>query len=161
MLLKQLVWNLLLGMVQVFRVALALALGVFAHADEHDSCPGWAASGECEANPGYMLASCRQSCAQYAAPVRVIISPVPTPGAVESCIGAPAPTPDTATRIGAPFTLGSLAVGCWRFTCFDVALSPSRRPVGRSPTRSSTSQRPPLMAPSCRSSKNSGAASPS
>lgn len=30
--------------------------------DNADGCSGWAAGGECEANPGYMLANCRRSC---------------------------------------------------------------------------------------------------
>jgi hypothetical protein len=30
--------------------------------DENKECPGWAAIGECEANPGYMLSFCRKSC---------------------------------------------------------------------------------------------------
>jgi hypothetical protein len=32
-------------------------------ADENANCPGWASTGECEANPGYMLVSCCASCA--------------------------------------------------------------------------------------------------
>jgi hypothetical protein len=39
-------------------------------ADENPSCGGWAAAGECDANPGYMLANCRTSCAKFAVPVR-------------------------------------------------------------------------------------------
>jgi hypothetical protein len=31
-------------------------------ADLDPACPAWAARGECEANPGFMLASCRRSC---------------------------------------------------------------------------------------------------
>lgn len=30
--------------------------------DDNDSCSGWASTGECKANPGYMLKSCRKSC---------------------------------------------------------------------------------------------------
>merc|ERR1711920_1008781 len=30
--------------------------------DENQSCEGWAALGECETNPGYMLENCRKSC---------------------------------------------------------------------------------------------------
>lgn len=30
--------------------------------DQHEQCPEWAAQGECEANPGYMLESCAASC---------------------------------------------------------------------------------------------------
>ncbi|XP_076453477.1 uncharacterized protein LOC143288737 [Babylonia areolata] len=30
--------------------------------DESDNCPGWAASGECSKNPGYMLLHCKLSC---------------------------------------------------------------------------------------------------
>ncbi|XP_066273694.1 protein crumbs-like [Branchiostoma lanceolatum] len=30
--------------------------------DDNDNCPGWASSGECKANPGYMETSCRLSC---------------------------------------------------------------------------------------------------
>jgi hypothetical protein len=48
----------------------ALALG-FARADENERCSEWAEAGECEANPGYMLASCKRSCAKFAAPVSV------------------------------------------------------------------------------------------
>ena len=33
-------------------------------ADENNMCPFWAESGECEKNPGYMLASCALSCQQ-------------------------------------------------------------------------------------------------
>jgi len=32
--------------------------------DDNTSCPGWAQSGECQKNPGYMLKSCRKSCNQ-------------------------------------------------------------------------------------------------
>ena len=42
---------------------LPLALAVVALADEHQDCGGWAARGECDANPGYMRVSCRLSCA--------------------------------------------------------------------------------------------------
>ncbi|XP_078578351.1 uncharacterized protein LOC144863207 [Branchiostoma floridae x Branchiostoma japonicum] len=30
--------------------------------DSNSGCPGWANSGECESNPGYMLSNCRLSC---------------------------------------------------------------------------------------------------
>lgn len=30
--------------------------------DANDSCPDWAAEGECKANPGYMLNYCARSC---------------------------------------------------------------------------------------------------
>ena len=30
--------------------------------DNNTNCPGWANSGECAANPGYMLKYCRKSC---------------------------------------------------------------------------------------------------
>jgi len=30
--------------------------------DSHDGCPGWAQSGECEANSGWMLKNCMKSC---------------------------------------------------------------------------------------------------
>ena len=39
------------------------AVAVVALADEHQDCGGWAARGECDANPGFMLASCKRSCA--------------------------------------------------------------------------------------------------
>ena len=42
---------------------LPLALAVVALADEHQDCGGWAARGECDANPGFVLASCKRSCA--------------------------------------------------------------------------------------------------
>jgi len=41
--------------------------------DSNSFCPDWAAAGECEANPAYMLANCRKSCGV--------------------CSGGPAPTP--------------------------------------------------------------------
>ena len=31
-------------------------------ADKDENCAGWAATGECEANPSFMLASCADSC---------------------------------------------------------------------------------------------------
>ena len=31
--------------------------------DTSDMCEMWASSGECDANPGYMRASCERSCA--------------------------------------------------------------------------------------------------
>lgn len=30
--------------------------------DADKRCGGWAAAGECEKNPGYMLTSCRKAC---------------------------------------------------------------------------------------------------
>mmetsp|Transcript_24274 Transcript_24274/g.72844 ORF Transcript_24274/g.72844 Transcript_24274/m.72844 type:complete len:96 (-) Transcript_24274:479-766(-) len=42
-------------------VSLALA------ADQHESCGFWASSGECEKNPGFMLASCADACAAVTA----------------------------------------------------------------------------------------------
>jgi hypothetical protein len=30
--------------------------------DTHEMCPGWAARGECQGNPAFMLRSCRVSC---------------------------------------------------------------------------------------------------
>mmetsp|Transcript_57344 Transcript_57344/g.129924 ORF Transcript_57344/g.129924 Transcript_57344/m.129924 type:complete len:95 (-) Transcript_57344:684-968(-) len=44
-------------------ILLAFAFIGFARADEHENCAGWAASGECTQNPGYMLQSCKKSCA--------------------------------------------------------------------------------------------------
>jgi len=38
-----------------------------AAAEEHSSCRRWAHDGECEANPGYMLASCSAACEAHAA----------------------------------------------------------------------------------------------
>ena len=32
--------------------------------DEHGDCSSWADMGECEANPGFMLASCKSSCGE-------------------------------------------------------------------------------------------------
>lgn len=40
----------------------ALAAAVSALADQHENCGGWAAMGECEKNPGYMLSNCQESC---------------------------------------------------------------------------------------------------
>merc|ERR1719429_126579 len=42
--------------------------------DNNPGCAAWAASGECEANPGYMLENCCQSCGDNPSP-----SPQPTP----------------------------------------------------------------------------------
>jgi hypothetical protein len=50
-------------------LSLALALAV-ASGDDNSSCDGWAAAGECTANPGYMLDHCKSSCAKYAAPAK-------------------------------------------------------------------------------------------
>ena len=49
------------------RLVVALSL-VGAAADEHANCAGWAKQGECIKNPGYMLSSCRKSCASATAP---------------------------------------------------------------------------------------------
>ena len=38
-----------------------------AQEDKHPMCRGWAAAGECTANPNYMLTSCAKSCGQVMA----------------------------------------------------------------------------------------------
>merc|ERR1719189_2681555 len=48
--------------------------------DENQNCESWAASGQCEANPNYMLVNCRKSCGVCSGP-----GPAPTP--------APTPPP--------------------------------------------------------------------
>ncbi|KAG7352464.1 glutathione S-transferase domain containing protein [Nitzschia inconspicua] len=50
---------------QLFCLSLIFFLGG-ALTDNHDSCPQWAASGECDNNPGYMLNNCAKSCDQIA-----------------------------------------------------------------------------------------------
>jgi len=37
-----------------------------AYADTNANCADWAAAGECEANPGYMLDACKDACSAYA-----------------------------------------------------------------------------------------------
>merc|ERR1719221_1867116 len=51
--------------------------------DDDASCEAWAAMGECENNPAFMLASCRLSCGVCSGPP----TPVPTPATTQ------APTP--------------------------------------------------------------------
>jgi|EP00908_Phaeocystis_cordata_P013959 cyclophilin family peptidyl-prolyl cis-trans isomerase len=41
----------------------------FACDDEHPNCVGWASSGECKNNPGFMKASCPKSCDSCPAPL--------------------------------------------------------------------------------------------
>jgi len=43
--------------------------------DDNTGCAGWAARGECQKNPGYMLKSCRKSCKQCSTTTK----PTPTP----------------------------------------------------------------------------------
>jgi glutathione peroxidase-family protein len=38
--------------------------------DQHESCSFWASTGECEANPNYMLTSCAKSCGELVKPIR-------------------------------------------------------------------------------------------
>ena len=42
--------------------------------DEDPQCPGWAAVGECTANPNFMLISCAKSCGQCEAGKTLLIS---------------------------------------------------------------------------------------
>ena len=51
----------------ILALVLFLNLGGFvARAeDENEQCGEWAAMGECEANPGYMLTNCAQACAEF------------------------------------------------------------------------------------------------
>merc|ERR1719221_2424000 len=47
--------------------------------DENQMCEDWAANGECETNPGYMLENCRLSCGECSAPTTPAPPPPPTP----------------------------------------------------------------------------------
>jgi glutathione peroxidase-family protein len=40
-----------------------------ADVDMHELCEFWASSGECEANPNYMLHSCKKSCGKVVQPI--------------------------------------------------------------------------------------------
>jgi len=51
--------------------------------DENVNCAAWAAMGECEANPGYMLVSCRESCG--ACPTTPAPTPAPTQAPTPPC----------------------------------------------------------------------------
>merc|ERR1719437_416562 len=51
-------------------------------------CAGWAASGECQANPGWMLENCALSCGECGSPQPPQPNPTPTP-----VNPTPAPTP--------------------------------------------------------------------
>merc|ERR1719346_256188 len=57
--------------------------------DDNQMCPDWAANGECEMNPGFMLENCKQSCSVCSSPPAPhpppppptpAPTPVPTPG---------------------------------------------------------------------------------
>merc|ERR1719464_191177 len=53
--------------------------------DDNQMCPVWAANGECEANPGYMLEHCRQSCSVCSSPTP---APPPAPlSIIDTAIG--------------------------------------------------------------------------
>jgi hypothetical protein len=50
----------------IAQIALLIVLGLLtsccALVNEHENCDFWAANGECEANPGYMLSHCAKAC---------------------------------------------------------------------------------------------------
>jgi len=71
--------------------------------DQNQNCPAWAASGECENNPAYMLVNCRQSCGVCSSPTTPSPPPPPTPQPTP----APAPLPPSTTPAPTP--------GCCRF----------------------------------------------
>jgi len=50
--------------------------------DANQNCADWAANGECEANPAYMLVNCRQSCG---ACTTTAPTPAPTPPPTQPC----------------------------------------------------------------------------
>jgi hypothetical protein len=50
-------------------LALLLATATLACEDEHPNCVGWAKSGECTNNAGFMKASCPKSCDSCPAPI--------------------------------------------------------------------------------------------
>jgi len=60
--------------------------------DDNQYCESWAANGECEANPGYMLVSCRKSCGVCSGPGP---QPTPTPP-TQAPTTAPTPPPTPA-----------------------------------------------------------------
>lgn len=53
----------LLLSIQIFAISFSGIL-VVALEDGHEMCAQWAAAGECEANPNYMLSNCQKSCAE-------------------------------------------------------------------------------------------------
>merc|ERR1712045_998116 len=56
--------------------------------DDNQNCEYWASLGECEANPGYMLTTCRKSCD---------VCPNPTPAPTQAPTQAPTPAPQPCT----------------------------------------------------------------
>merc|ERR1719210_1428080 len=61
--------------------------------DDNQMCNDWAANGECQNNPGYMLEFCRQSCGVCSSPTTLAPTPAPAP--------APLSIVDTAVGNGA------------------------------------------------------------
>lgn len=67
--------------------------------DDYDDCPAWAANGECDINPEYMLYNCKKSCKscalnpQQLQNVTAIMNSRPPPGC--SFHGKPYPGPFT------------------------------------------------------------------
>merc|ERR1712226_691568 len=47
--------------------------------DENQNCGSWAASGQCEANPAYMLVNCRLSCGVCSPPTQAPAPPTQAP----------------------------------------------------------------------------------
>merc|ERR1712061_32455 len=47
--------------------------------DENQNCGIWAASGQCEANPAYMLVNCALSCGVCSPPTQAPAPPTPPP----------------------------------------------------------------------------------
>merc|ERR1712187_484465 len=47
--------------------------------DDNQNCGNWAASGQCEANPAYMLANCALSCGVCSPPTQAPAPPTPPP----------------------------------------------------------------------------------
>jgi len=56
--------------------------------DDNQNCGVWAASGECEANPAFMLANCRLSCGVCSPPTQAPAPPTQAPAPPTSCIDA-------------------------------------------------------------------------
>ena len=68
--------------------ALLLATAALACEDEHPNCVGWAKSGECTNNAGFMKASCPKSCDSCPEPIDPkLIELGPEKVVAQRCIG--------------------------------------------------------------------------
>jgi len=108
--------------------------------DDNQYCSDWAANGECERNPAFMLVNCRASCGACPQPTPAPTTPAPPPPTPSSCADNNQYCSDWAANGECETNPGYMLTNC-RASC-GVCSGPQPSPATQAPTPAPT-QGPP------------------